>query len=534
MSFKTGIAALSFSLVMGVTPPVQAKVFSLVVGIDAYTHITPLQGAVNDAVDIAAAVSGLNPDKLVVLINEDASRDKILSTWRGFLEEADAGDTIIFTFAGHGASEDAAYPETEEDGKDETFLLAGFSPAGAGAAERIRDDEIAQLIELRPEVHHIVVADSCHSGTATRSSAHDLGYRFYTHDGIEDDPLPPPPPPPAGARDTPGGDDDVYFGAVADDELAPEIRVGQDIRGALSYSFADGLRGAADRNRDGTITKGELEIHIRRSVKSLVDGRQKPRVWPVGQQDRALMIYKTPPPSNAVSFVRNFDALPQVDVRIVGANRAPFSLDNLEGANLETSLGGADLVVDFNLGEIRSGNGDMLRRLTREVGANWRKQVQSVVNKQRFVDALKALALKGSLDVYFPYGDKLYFDNEAIDIVVTGRTTRHITVLNLPPDGSIQWLYPRHAPIDRSGQFNDPVEISPDDTLSFSAFVSPDFGAEHIVVIETDTPHHEIRRAANRFDQQIKLPQMWHELQLALKDRPYAIGLHAFFTDDES
>lgn len=513
--------------------PAQANVFSLVVGIDQYAHITPLQGAVNDAVDIASAVGGLEPEELVVLINADASRENIMNTWRGFLDKAEAGDTIIFTFAGHGANEDAAYPETEEDGKDETFLLAGFSPIGAQASERIRDDEIADLIAQRPEITHIIVADSCHSGTATRSSAFDLSYRFYTHDGVEDDPLPPPPPPPEDAHDTPGGDNDVYFGAVADNELAPEIRIGTQVRGALSYAFADGLRGAADRNQDGSITKGELEIHIRRSVKSLVDGRQKPRVWPVGQQDRSLVIVQDTKSHKGTALSRGFHELAPVDVKIIGASRAPFDLDLLSDANRDSNKDGATLVVDLNLGEVRSGTGDLLRRLTREVGADWRAQIQASINKQRFVDGLKSTAISGNLDVYFPYGDKLYFDNDPIDIVVTGRSTRHVTVLNLSPDGSVQWLYPRHAPIDRSGRNNDPSQIAPEETLSFGAYVSPDFGAEHIVVIETDAPHFEIRRAANRYTRPQDLAKMWRELQLALENQNFSIGVHAFFTDDE-
>ncbi|MEE4188139.1 MAG: hypothetical protein V2I76_06795 [Roseobacter sp.] len=525
-----GLYAL-FLAVLAPTASWANKMYAMVIGIDRYEHITPLQGAVNDAVDIASAISALEPESLELLLDGRATREKILSTWRRYLEIAEPGDTIIITFAGHGASEPALYPESEDDGRDESFLLAGFNLQGAAAGERLRDDEIAELIEARPDVQHILVADSCHSGTATRSTQFDLGYRFFTHDGIEADPLPPPPPPPASraSDQLPESGNSVFFAAVGDAELAPEIDIDGNVRGALSYAFARGLRGEADRDNDGLITKGELETHVRRHVKALLDGRQKPRVSPVGEINRTLFQTVAHPPPEDSAFAIPFAKLPTVPVAITGTAQ-DFTAAMLSGSREVSSAQDGGIVVDFTRRELRTGTGEQLRRLTEEIGFDWRMQTQAVIDKMRIVNALEQYGISSKIDVSFPFGDTLYFEDDALRVLVTGRSTKHVTIFNLSSEGRVQWLYPRYAPIDPTGGFNDPPEIDPNTALSFDAVVVPPFGFEHIVVIETNEPHEALRRAARRFDGSDALPQFWRELHLALKETPHSVGIHAYVT----
>ncbi|WP_424973224.1 caspase family protein [Dinoroseobacter sp. S76] len=515
--------------------PVAAEIYALVIGIDRYSHITPLRGAVNDAIDISSAIAALEPEALRVLTNETATRDEVLSVWQSYLDRAQDGDTIIVTFAGHGASEPAAYPETEEDGRDETFLLAGFSPVGAQSAERIRDDEIAALIASRPGVEHIIVADSCHSGTAIRATTLNLGYRFFTHDGIEGDPLPPPPPPPAESAEAGemSLDNNVFFAAVGDAELAPEINIDGNVRGALSFAFANGLRGQADRNDDGLVTKGELETHIRREVKFLLKGKQKPRVSPVGLIDKPLFDLRSSLSTSEPAFTGGFSDLDPVPVYIRSAEAAPFQASVLSGATTasEPQLGG--LVVDFEKGQILDGTGDLVRALTREVGYDWRLQTQAVVDKMRVINALSDAVIDSKINVSFSYGDELYYEYDVFGVLVTGRSTSHVTVLNLAADGSIQWIYPRYAPIDTKTGLKDPAEIAPTAPLQFDAEVWAPFGAEHILVIETEEPHDAVRRAANRFDDTANMSLFWRELTIALDGIPHAVAVHSFYTLEE-
>ena len=269
-------ASLAFVIGLAAGPAWAERTFALVIGIDAYAHIRPLQGAVNDARDLAAAFQSIGADT-VVLTDADATRAAIIDAWTTLAAQAGPGDRLIISYAGHGSNEVEAIPGEEEDGRDENWLLGGFSPFGPASGERIRDNEIAALIALSPDAEVILISDSCHSGTVTREIAPILGYRFFRTDGtLADDPLPPPPPRPAGESEL--GAVALYFGAVPDAEQVPEFLIDGQARGALSYAIAAGLRGAADADGDGLLTRGELESYVRASVRDTSRGLQRPQV----------------------------------------------------------------------------------------------------------------------------------------------------------------------------------------------------------------------------------------------------------------
>lgn len=527
------VRGLLVTLGLGIAPlPAVADIYGLVIGIDAYQRITPLHGAVNDARDISDALGQLNPAELVVLYNGQATRDRVMQTWRRFAQTAGPEDTIIVTYAGHGSNEPAAYPDNERDGRDETLLLAGFYIDGPGAGERIRDDEIAELIAAT-RATTVFVADSCHSGTATRGTNDKLTYRFYDHAGLVDDPLPPPPPPPNTRQDMAVGRDAIFFGAVADSEKAPEVEIGGQIRGALSYAFADGLRGRADRNGDGTITKGEMETHVRRFVKQELEGRQKPQVYPAGDIFRPLIGTKGASDRPPTGFALDFADLPPVAVQLIPSPDIALNLGDLHGVIPKQVVAGRGLIIDLPAREIRSGGGDRLRAITQEIGADPVAQAQGMVNKMRAIHALKDGALSGDLDVELLYGDDVYFDQDPVTLMIFGRKERHVTVIGMPPDGTVNLIYPRYPPLDQSGDFLDPETLAPDERLEFDTEALPPFGTEHVLVIETPVPHPAVRRAAARFEDQPYIDRFWTELHTALAGRPHSIGLHGFITYEE-
>ena len=79
---------------------------ALVIGINKYQRVSPLKYAVNDAEAVARALVdqfAFPSDSVTVLIESDATKDRIM---RAFLSFADDGcapnDRIVFFFAGHG------------------------------------------------------------------------------------------------------------------------------------------------------------------------------------------------------------------------------------------------------------------------------------------------------------------------------------------------------------------------------------------------------------------------------------------------
>ena len=511
------LLCLSFGLVAALaTAAARAEVLALVIGIDRYDHIADLGGAVNDALDIAQALGALPGAQVTTLLNEEATRARILGTWADFAAQAGPGDTIVVTFSGHGSHEPAAQPGTEADGRDETFLLSGFRPGTT--QERIRDDEIAAMIARTPEVPVIVLADSCHSGTATRATAFDGAYRLHdpgvplrgTHAAVAHAAVPP---------------SLTFFAAVGDGEKAPEVPIGGTIRGALSYAFADGLRGAADADRDGVVTKGEMERYVRTLVKTATSGRQTPRVEPAGGRDRPLFRLadsggRPPPPP----FALPFDALPVLPIRSEGPADAGTILRSLDGARV--SAAGEDdiatLVVDLDRRLIRSAQGDVLRRLHGRSAAGFRRQIQETVDKFRAMQAIRAGQAGGTLDIWFPLGDALYFADDPVRLMIDGRRERHLALFNVTADATVEWLYPAAPSDDPAGD--------PAGPLALEVFVLPPFGAEHLVAVETTEPQDAVLRALNRHAGGTDFRAFWADMHHALRDRPHRVAVHAFFT----
>lgn len=83
--------------------PVLPDTWGLVIGINEYRYQQkPLLGAVNDAVDLRKALQSIGAREVVLLINAEANRAAIKAHWERLARQAQAGDTLVFTYAGHG------------------------------------------------------------------------------------------------------------------------------------------------------------------------------------------------------------------------------------------------------------------------------------------------------------------------------------------------------------------------------------------------------------------------------------------------
>ncbi|CAN0594733.1 unnamed protein product, partial [Ectocarpus sp. 12 AP-2014] len=334
------------------------------------------------------------------------------------------GDRLIISYAGHGSNEPEHTVGSEEDGRDENFLLAGFAPRGEAAGQRIRDDEIADMLARSSNLDVIFVADACHAGTVTRDLKPTLGYRYVTPQNMSGDPLPPPPPPPSGG-DTP---DQIalFLAAVNETEKVPEFLIDGVPRGALSFAFADGLRGAADLDRDGVLTKGELETHVRRTVRQVSDGAQLPQSEPAGQENVSLLQLrqdKAPNPVPLALTERPFSALPAITVD-------PGEWTGISG--IEVTRPGA---LRREGTAVYSSIGNHLATLTTD------ESLQAVIDKHRLIKTLNKVSQSSAL-IGFDRGDLVYRDGQTMTISVDQRSTKHLTLINLGADGKISLLYP--------------------------------------------------------------------------------------------
>ncbi|MEY1554458.1 caspase family protein [Yoonia sp. R2331] len=501
------------------------KTYGLVIGIDDYANVPDLQGAVNDARDIADALAGIGAE-VTLLLDQDATRAAIFAAWEATAAKVQPGDRLVVSYAGHGSYEPEYIIGSEADGRDENFLLSGFSFQGAGAAERIRDDEIAALIALTPQAEVVFLADSCHSGTVSRNVTPVLGYRYVIGGKLSDDPLPPPPP-----RTSPSeGKDDValFLAAVDDANKVPEFLIDGAPRGALSYSFARGLRGAADTDENGAVTKDELASYVRRSVREVSQGLQAPQISPRGDEERVLFALDgapTPVMIEVSPFEKTLAGLPPLAVAQNGGNFGATVLAGIDGVQLVEDPLAAGAFADFSAGVLRSTVGDVLASFDESSAA---AGLEQAVNKMRVTQAIADAGPAGRLEVRFAEGDRSYTSRDRVTVQIRGRSTPYITLVAVASDGSVSLLYPYQG-----DGINDPQAVIPADPLNLVLQVTPPFGADHIIAIETNGDGADLRAVLSHLDSQSsRTPKLWEVLRTAVlkMDTQPRIALFPFYT----
>ncbi|HVQ74876.1 MAG TPA: caspase family protein [Candidatus Binatia bacterium] len=156
---------------------------ALCVGIDRYLTM-PLAGCVADARDWAQSLDALGFET-ALLLDEAATRTRILDDLRALLAGSRPGDVLAFQFAGHG-TELPDLDGDEVDGsngsKDEALC-----PYDIAQGAFVIDDDLADVFAALPDgVNLTCFIDCCHSGTVTRvmvgpagdGDGHDRRARF--------------------------------------------------------------------------------------------------------------------------------------------------------------------------------------------------------------------------------------------------------------------------------------------------------------------------------------------------------------------
>ena len=153
-----------------------SKLYALLIGINKYhprSRVGSLAGCVNDMQSVKKFIkkqyADLHPD-CEELINEQATRANIINAFRDHLiNKAKKGDTVLFFYAGHGSYTRSASPFLEFDSKGQDETLVCYDSRCPGNYD-LTDKEIAVLLsEIADDVHTVVISDSCHSASLTRS-----------------------------------------------------------------------------------------------------------------------------------------------------------------------------------------------------------------------------------------------------------------------------------------------------------------------------------------------------------------------------
>jgi len=165
---------------------------ALLVGINKYPDPrNELRGCVNDILEMEHFIAEANkvyPKKNIKkLTNKDATKKEIITQLKWLIEDAEAGDQLLFHYSGHGAQAPTKFNSLEKDGLDE--IICPYDYDGTNNTS-LRDKEFAQLFAGIPKgVHFVWISDSCHAEDLSRDpfkvdeedfNANNTHYRFFT------------------------------------------------------------------------------------------------------------------------------------------------------------------------------------------------------------------------------------------------------------------------------------------------------------------------------------------------------------------
>jgi len=136
---------------------------ALCVGINDYPGTgSDLSGCVNDARDWKQALQQRG-FTVTTLLDKQATAAAIRAALTKLVRGGAKGDTVIFTYSGHGSwlpDDDGE----EVDGRDEMICPYDVNSGGA-----VMDDDLHEIFSLREEgVRLVFLSDSCHSGTVSK------------------------------------------------------------------------------------------------------------------------------------------------------------------------------------------------------------------------------------------------------------------------------------------------------------------------------------------------------------------------------
>ncbi|CAI2716971.1 caspase family protein [Nitrospina watsonii] len=151
--------SLADELQAEIGPPVKTgKYHALIIGINNYRHLPPLETAVNDAKEVDRLLQREYGFTTTLLLNAD--RADIMNGFNEVREQLGSDDNLLIYYAGHGEFDKAvnkAYwlPVDAQPDNDTHWIIV---------------DNITTNIRRMATRHVLVVADSCYSGTLTRAA----------------------------------------------------------------------------------------------------------------------------------------------------------------------------------------------------------------------------------------------------------------------------------------------------------------------------------------------------------------------------
>lgn len=236
--------------------------WAFIVGISKYKYEgINLKYAHNDAnelYDLIQTPSGgdFEAKRIKKFIDEEATTAKITGTLRSFLQDPDVDDLVLIYFACHGAPD----PRTGV-----VYLLTHDTDPDniPGTAFPMREIDAALKDNLSAE-RVVIIADTCHSAAVGGKIGRrgKIGDSAVINRYLQD------------LSESKAGLALLTSAQASESSLEGEQWGGG--HGVFTHFLLQGMRGKADRNKDGTVSVGELFEYVRDEVKRETNNAQHP------------------------------------------------------------------------------------------------------------------------------------------------------------------------------------------------------------------------------------------------------------------
>jgi tetratricopeptide (TPR) repeat protein len=235
--------------------------WAVVIGVSKYKNVPPhaqLRFAHRDAEEFARFLrspqgGALSSEHVRLLTDESATVGSIRATLRHWLPQVSRpSDMVYIFFAGHGVIAE----------KSKGYFVAHDSDPQNLHATGLSFDEVNQALSDRVRGGlGVLLADACHAGSIGWASNPQIPSRAQN------------------ALEAIGGDRSLLkLLASRPTERSYEDEKWDGGHGVFTYALLRGLRGAADRERDGVITAAELIEYVSKLVPEQTGTLQNPRV----------------------------------------------------------------------------------------------------------------------------------------------------------------------------------------------------------------------------------------------------------------
>ena len=240
------------------TEDVYDNSWALVVGINKYKNVRPLNYAIEDASAIKNMLIndfGFPRSNVNVLLNNEASQSNIKKQLNALVRSAKGNDRVVFYFAGHGMTETSGL-----DGTDMGFLLPVEGDADNLYLTAIPMDELKRISIMSKAKHMMFLVDACYGGLAAQNT-----------------------------RSLQNSDVPNFIEKISNDFSRQIITAGgksEEVlekddweHSAFTKNILSGLKQKrADLNSDGIITGSEIGMYLKEHVSLDTDSFQTPQV----------------------------------------------------------------------------------------------------------------------------------------------------------------------------------------------------------------------------------------------------------------